>query len=193
MLPYVSLDIKLSSHVKSPPRWRFSSLRLSDNNFCTFISISIDSFLEFNENDSTSHSSLWETLKANLRGHAISFTAKANKVHKAKMSEFMSKIILLDQHYSSDPSPELFKQWLDFQTEFDLISTRDAELLLLKSRSTYYEHKDKVECLLARQLKWCAASQMVPQIKDSTRLFFSFLQNKHLNHFIYPSTSLNPS
>jgi len=41
---------------------------------------------------------------------------------------------------------------VDSQTEFDLIPTNDAERLLLRSRSTYYEHDDKASWLLAHQL-----------------------------------------
>ena len=37
----------------------------------------------------------------------------------------------LDQRYARNPSPELLKQRLDLQAEFDLISTREAEHLLL--------------------------------------------------------------
>ncbi|KAF3840392.1 hypothetical protein F7725_019109, partial [Dissostichus mawsoni] len=42
---------------------------------------------------------------------------------------------------------------VELQTEFDLITTTDAERLLLRSRSTYYEHGDKASRLLAHQLR----------------------------------------
>lgn len=114
----LSLDIKLSFHVESPSL--FNSLLLQDNNFCKFISTSTDNFLEFNQNDS-------ETLKVYLRGQVMSFTAKDNKVHKAKINS-CPRLHCFYQQYSSDPSLELFKQRLKLQTGFDLVSSRDGEL-----------------------------------------------------------------
>lgn len=75
----VTLDIKLSIHKSSPPLWRFNSLLLADKTFTEFISKSIDDFLFFNQNDSTSCSLLWESLKAFLRGQIISYSSFKKK------------------------------------------------------------------------------------------------------------------
>ena len=55
------LDIQFSNYKRSPPLWRFNSLILADKEFCELISNSIDEFLSFNQNDSSSYSLLWET------------------------------------------------------------------------------------------------------------------------------------
>ena len=64
----LTLDISLSTQPRTPSRWRFNSLLLSDAKFCSTISTAIDDFLFSNKTSSTSHSLLWESLKAYLRG-----------------------------------------------------------------------------------------------------------------------------
>lgn len=70
------------------------------------------------------------------------------------------------QQLATCPSPSLLKDRVDLQTEFDLITATEADRLLLRSRSTYYEHGDKAIRLLAHQLHRQAASLMILQIKD---------------------------
>ncbi|XDV42705.1 hypothetical protein PO909_011322 [Leuciscus waleckii] len=106
-------------------------------------------FLSFNHNDSSSYSLLWETLKCYLRGQIISYSALSNKKINAKLNALTSVISILDQRYALNPSPELLKQRLDLQAEFDLISTKEAERLLLRSRGSYYEHGNKASRLLS--------------------------------------------
>lgn len=101
-------------------------------------------------------------------GQIISYSAHLNKSRKAKLQELSINITKLDQQLATCPSPSLLKQRIELQTEFDLITTNDAERLLLHSRATYYEHGDKASRLLAHQLRRQAASRMIPQIKDSS-------------------------
>lgn len=162
------LDIQLSTYKRRPPLWRFNSLLLSDKEFCDFISNSIDEFLLFNQNDSTSCSLLWETFKSYIRGQIISYSALSNKRLNAKLEALSSAIGDLDQRCALKPSPELLKQRLDLQAEFDLASTKEAERLLLHSRGSYYEHGDKASRLLAHQLRRQAASRLIPSIRDTS-------------------------
>ena len=50
----------------------------------------------------------------------------------------------------------------------DILTTSDAERLIVRSRATYYEHGDKPSKLLAHQLKRQTTSRLIPQIKDSS-------------------------
>lgn len=159
------LDIQFSTYKRNPPLWRFSSLLLADKEFCKFISNSIDEFLSFNQNDSSSYSILWETLKCYLQGQIISYSALSNK--NSRLNELTSAISNLDQSYLLNPSHELLKQLLDLQAEFDLILTKEAERLLLRTRGSYYEYGDKASRLLAHQLRRQATSRLITSIKDT--------------------------
>lgn len=132
------------------------------------IAASIDDFLIFNQTSSTSHSLLWESLKAYLRGQIISYSLYLNKTHKARLDDHSTAIFELDSQYALNLSPKLYKQGLNIQSEFNPLSTQDKECLLLCSCGTLYEHGDRVSRLLAHHLKCRAASCLNPQILDSS-------------------------
>lgn len=65
-------------------------------------------------------------------------------------------------------SSHLLKRRTKLQTEFDLITSTDAERLLLRSLCTlfiYYEYSDKANRLLAHQLYCQAASWIIIKLK----------------------------
>uniref|UniRef100_A0A3B1IT35 Reverse transcriptase domain-containing protein n=1 Tax=Astyanax mexicanus TaxID=7994 RepID=A0A3B1IT35_ASTMX len=196
------LDIKFSTHKSSPPLWRFNPLLLADKEFCKIISNSIDDFLFFNQNDSSSYSLLWETLKCYLRGQIISYSAFSSKMINSRLNELTIEISSLDQRYALNPSPELLKRRLDLQAEFDLMSTKDAESLILRSRGTYYEHGDKASRLLAHQLRRQAASRLIPSITNThdiittdpleiNSIFKSFYSKLYKSEFPTDVTKMN--
>ena len=108
-----------------------------------------------------------ETLKCYLRDPIISYSALSNKKINAWLRELTSAISNLDQKYELNSPPELFKQRFDLQAEFDLISTKEAEHLLLHSRGSYYEHGYKASRLLAHQLRGQTTSRLIPSIKNT--------------------------
>lgn len=164
----VILDLNLEPQHRESRSWRLDSTLLSDAKFCNLITQSIGNFLETNDTEDTSPSLLWETLKAFLRGEIISYTAHANKARKRRQCELIEAIADLDRRCSMLPSPELFEERLGLQTEFNLLSTKDAEKMLLKARGTLYEHGDKAGRLLAHQMKGKMASQQISQITNNS-------------------------
>lgn len=106
-------------------------------------------------------------MKAYLHAQMISFSANLKKSHQSKIQDFSNSMKNVAQQMASSSSPNLQNRRVSLQSEFDLITTTDAERLLLRSRATYYEHGDKAGRLLAHQLRRQAASHIIPQIKDS--------------------------
>lgn len=68
----------------------------------------------------------------------------------------------LDHEIVLNPSPELLKQCLDLQAEFDLILTKDAEQLLMQSRGSYYEHGDNSKSSVGSWLRRQSTSCLIP-------------------------------
>ena len=112
---------------------------LSDEKFYEHVTSNIDTFLEVNKKEGISCSLLWETLKAYLRGQVISHVAHVNKEWRKQIQDLTDYISNLDRSYSESPSPELYKERIALQSKLNLLSTNQAEYLLLRSRSTYYE------------------------------------------------------
>ena len=121
-------------------------------------------FLIINDTGEVSESTVWETLKAYLRGQIISYSVGANRLRTERISSLTHKILDLDRSYSVSPSPDLYKQRLALQTEFDLLYTNETAQLLLQTRHRSYEHGEKAGKLLALQIRKSAASRMITEI-----------------------------
>lgn len=161
----VILDIQFEGYNITRPPWRLNTRLLSSENFVNFISQQIDYFLSLNKTPDVSMSVVWEALKAYLRGEIISFSSYESKLRKKKMSEMKQRIAQLDNTYATSPSPDIFKERLSLNAEYDILASAQVEDLLLKSRSTNYEHGDKASRLLAHYLRQTASSHQIPQIK----------------------------
>ena len=84
-------------------------------------------------------SAIWESLKAYLRGQIISYTANQNRVGSQRLRDLSESIATLDEKYATDPSSDLHKERQLLQSEFDELSTRQAEQLLLQAQYKVYE------------------------------------------------------
>lgn len=151
----VSIDIQLSSDTRYPTHWQFNTTLLSDDKFHKFTTNAIEDFIACNQSDwePISKALLWESLKAYLRGQIISYSAHIRKVRISTSQKLLSDLGSVDQQLAITPSDDLLKRCVTLQTELDLITTNEAERLLLHSCSRYYEHGDKSGRLLAHQLR----------------------------------------
>lgn len=119
--------------------WRLNTLLLADENFNKFISSEITSFLEINQTPGMSPLTVWESMKAYLRGQITSYSAQQRKLHNMKLEQLANDILILDSFLATAPSNDLFKQRMTLQTDFNLLSTRQIENLINKTQSKIYE------------------------------------------------------
>jgi len=77
-----------------------------------------------------------DTLKAFLRGKIISYTSHANKQHKKRKKDLENSIADLDRSLSVTNTPDLYKERLRLKTELDLLLSKEAQRLLLRSHGS---------------------------------------------------------
>src|SRR4029434_189494 len=90
----------------------FNTRLLSSDVFVQSIANQINTFIEINKTPDISASTLWDTLKAYLRGSVISYTAFERRTREAELSGLMQKIGQLDTIYAANPSPDFYKERL---------------------------------------------------------------------------------
>lgn len=161
----ISLKVCIKELDGTRPPWRLNTRMLSDEHFVEFVSNQIDVFISTNKTSDVSPSLFWETMKAYLRGQIISYTAYKEKMRKRKLSEIVQKIAQIDSKYAVSTLPDIYKERLALQAEFDILSSSHAENLMLRSRYKYYEEGDKASKLLAHQLRQDSSSHHIPQIQ----------------------------
>lgn len=162
----VVISLRIPNVCSNYRQWRLNPLLLSDEEFVNFINSEIELFLRINQTPGMSALTVWESLKAYLRGQVISFCAKQKRATTERLTKLINEIQQLDMLYSLSPTPEMYKRRLILQTEYNLITTKQAECLISKSRSYAYEHGEKTGRLLAHQLKQRTANQSIPEIRN---------------------------
>lgn len=90
--------------------WRLNPLLLSDNAFIEYISKQIYLFLEANITPDVTYSTVWESLKAFLRGHIISYCSHDKRRRQKRITELIGLIAHLDSQHSRNPSPDVHNQ-----------------------------------------------------------------------------------
>lgn len=161
----VQLDLIFPDNNVTQRTWRLDPLLLSRKPFQNLISDQIDFFIEINSTPGMSYSTIWEALKAYLRGQIISYAAHEKKERGRRLADLSQQIKLVDNKYATSPSPSLYKDRLLLQSEFNSLSIKQTERLLLKTKQTYYEHCDKAGRLLSHQLKQSSADRTITEIR----------------------------
>lgn len=146
--------------------WRLNPLLLADEQFTHHISSQTSFFLEINTSPEISHSTLWETLKAYLRGQIIQYSSRAKKLRESKLNDISRSIAEIDNQYSSSPSLSIFKERLRLQTEYNLLSTDKATYLLTKAQFNVHDSGDNVSKLLAQQARQTLSSRLILKIRS---------------------------
>lgn len=162
----LSFQLNLPNCSRPSSHWRLNPLLLADEEFIEYISSQIIFFIETNTTPDVSHSTIWETLKAVLRGQIIEYSSRMKKTREAKLKDISQALADIDEKHSSSPSPDLYKERLRLQTEYDTLTTDKASFLLTKARHNFYEFGDKAGKLLAQQARQAASSRLIPKIID---------------------------
>lgn len=148
-------------------KWRFNNLILSDSSFVDFINNRIDLFLSINDTPDISKATLWESLKAYIRGEIISFPLWESKKRSQQLNDLINQIKQLDLKFAISPLPEVLRERTKLQTEIDLITSEQAEILLLQSHSKLYEHEHSDESgkILAQQIRQYSTTNIITSIR----------------------------
>lgn len=92
----ISLDLL---EIKPRYNWRFNPTLISDARFCEHLTVLLAEFLKFNDTGEVSDSTLWESLKAVLRGHIISYESSLKKQREKRLLEIDNDLTRLEDAY----------------------------------------------------------------------------------------------
>lgn len=158
--------LKLHDIPISHPRWRFNTTMLSDEDKVLIIATNIDVYIKTNCTPDVSHCTVWEAFKAYLRSLLISESSFAKKQRTQTLNHLTDKISQIDDQIASCPSPDLLKERLLLQADFDTFTSLDTEKMLFKFRHSHYEFGQKALRLLAHQIWYlcywiCTTSHLI--------------------------------
>ena len=164
----VSVDICLPSNIPPSRRWRLNSSLLAQASFKDFLNVQISLFFDTNDSPEISRCTLWETFKAFMRGQIISYVSSLKKAERAESESLIKEIFRIDNLYATAPTPALYKERLQLQSKFDLLSTSKTQKQLILTRQRFFETGDKAGRLLAHQARAATLSRLIPKIKSAS-------------------------
>lgn len=107
---------------------------LASETHTEFIRSQIALYVQINKTPDVSKGTLWEALKAYVRGQIISYLAQLTRTQNARGKAITEQIVELVKQYAKSPNPELLSKRTSLQTEFNLLSTSETTKLINRSR-----------------------------------------------------------
>ena len=158
MIPYILSDhqglrLIFNNNItnrKSTFPWKLKNTLLNDNLVKEEIKKEIKGFLEFNENEATTHPKLWKTMKAFLTGKLIALNASRKKLEKTYISSLTAHLKALEQKEANRSKRSIQHEIIKLRVEINQIETKRSIKRKNKTRSWFFEKINKIDKPLAR-------------------------------------------
>ena len=161
----VSVKLKLN-YKRGEFSWRLNNATLKNKEFCSYLSNQIDQYVKMNDTGEVDDSTLWEAMKAVIRGHIISYEAAEKRKSKERLTEIDNQLADMEVLYREGNKPELLKKITALRYEYNTLLSKNVSRLLVQIRQKYFEFGDKPHRLLSRQLRQTQASRAIHSIKS---------------------------
>ena len=130
----VVLRLCFPGHVPPHGAWRLGPCLLSGEDFVRYMSVSVDDFLETGMDSVAGVGTVWEALRACLRGLVMSCSAGAHGEGSGRMNNLVSTIKDIDRGRSTAPSAGLCGGRVSLRTGFGSLASAHTRGLFLGSR-----------------------------------------------------------
>ena len=104
--------------------WKLNNTLLNDNLVKEKIKKEIRDNLEFSENEATTYTDLWETMKAFLRRKLIALSASKKKLVRAYTSSLTAHLEALEQKEANSPKRSRRQEIIKLRGEVNQVETR---------------------------------------------------------------------
>lgn len=163
----ISITISLERSRKNT-LWKLNSNILNDPVLVNKLKDSIKDYLDLNDTGEVSPTTLWDALKAVLRGEIISITAHLKKMKSQRLTDLQGKLKKLqldDSHNNNNTSLKL--EIKKTQKEIDEIYSLEIQKKYIFLKQKNYEVGAKSAKILAYKLRKQQADRTINKIKDT--------------------------
>nr|AAD02930.1 reverse transcriptase [Oryzias latipes] len=179
--------------------WRLNNNILNYPNIKDKLSYEIKEYLIHNDNGEVSPGTLWDALKAVLRGKIISISSYQKKASQQKLKCLEEKLLKLQQEHFQSVNTKNKTEIIKLKKEIDDINTLAVQKKLVLMKQKYYEVGSKSLKLLSYKLRKQQAERAIYKIKNPSSKKIETDQEKIQQCFheyyknLYSETNLNNS
>ena len=136
----ITIEILLGNP-RGPGVWKLNTSFLSDDTYCELIRNTVCDTLA--SNTEANPSLLWELCKLNIRSVSIGFSTMRARFRKIDERNFLEKIQLYEQLYSTNPSHEIKRLLQDARAKLDHFYDFKLNGIIIRSRARLVEEGEK--------------------------------------------------
>ncbi|KAJ1189825.1 hypothetical protein NDU88_006567 [Pleurodeles waltl] len=132
------LSLALPPHAPVAKCWRLNARLLTYKDILAEIEATITQFLEPNDAPEVTVATLWEALKAVVRGQFTAIAARVNKARQTKRQQLEDDIRTLEATYGRSVSLVMRRQIATLRKQLRALDGDRAEYALLWTKQKYY-------------------------------------------------------
>jgi len=137
--------------IKNINIWRLSNMPLNNQQITEEIKKEIKICIETNENKTTQN--LWDSVKAVLRGRFLAIQAYLKKQEKNQINNLTLHLKQLEKEEMKNPRVSRRKEIIKIRAEINEKETKENIAKINKTKSWFFEKKNKIDKPLARLIK----------------------------------------